>query len=292
VRSELGPDMVYEPIFRDPALQRSLETRGFVTVPVLTAEAACAAARVLAVYGARDAADDARSPRQDYHVSALHPDRTYRRNADALVRALVAERVCALLDGYRYAFGSFIMKRPGDGPLGVHQDWTLSVDPQRTTLNCWVPLVDVSEESGALGVVAGSHRVARENIHAVGVPPYFHGYGSALQHPSQLLPLRAGHAVIFDMRLLHWSQANTTGALRPALGAVFAPASGRLGLHFADPASDGRRFLLSEARDADVPDLTYAAFGPRDAVRMTGSAENRNQAMDRAGFEKITAGVR
>lgn len=211
--------MVNEPIFLDAALERGLETHGFVTVPLLAAdEAAAVAAQVLAMYGGRDAAVDARSPRQDYHVSTLHPDRAYRHNADALVRAVVAERVCALLNGYRYVFGSFVIKRPNDGALGVHQDWTLCVDPQQTTLNCWVPLVDVSETSGALGVVAGSHKVVRENIHGVAVPPYFRDYGSALAHPSQLLPLRAGHAVIFDMRLLHWSQANASADPRPAFG--------------------------------------------------------------------------
>jgi hypothetical protein len=282
-----------EPIFLDAALQRGLEAHGFVTVPLLDrAEAAAVAAQVLAVYGSRDAAGDARSPRQDYHVSTLHPDRAYRRNADALVRTVVAERVGALLNGYRYAFGSFVIKRPNDGDLGVHQDWTLTVDPRQTTLNCWLPLVDVSEESGALGVVAGSHRVARENIHAVGVPPYFHDYGSALKHPSQLLPLRAGHAVIFDMRMLHWSQAHAGADLRPAFGAVFAPSGGRLGLHFADPVSEGRQFLLAEAQGAELLDLMHAAFGPHDTISMTGSVENRNQAMDRAGFEKVTAGVR
>ena len=159
-------------------------------------------------------------------------------------------------------------------------------------MNCWLPLVDVSEQSGALGVVAGSHKVLRENVHGVAVPPYFRDYAGALEHPSQLLPLRAGHAVIFDMRMLHWSQGNTGGDLRPAFGAVFAPGGGRLGLHFADPASDGRRFLLAEAQGTNLLDLMYAAVGPRDMICMTGSAENRNQEIDRAGFEKITAGVR
>lgn len=276
-------------MFRDDALQRDFESRGFVTVPLLSpAEAAPLRERVLAVYEARDVSADAAGVKQGYHVSALHPDPACRRAADAVVRDVVVERLTEILSGYRYAFGSFVIKRPGDGLLDVHRDWNLTADPEETALNCWMPLVNVTDANGALGLIAGSHHALPGNIAGLGVPVFFGEYAPNLKRASQITPLRAGEAVIFDLRVLHWSTGNSTGEPRPTLNAVLIPDRSRLAFHRADRASDGARLQIVGAEGTDNVDfLLNAVTAPSERLRVTGSIDNRNRSMTQDEFEQL-----
>jgi ectoine hydroxylase-related dioxygenase (phytanoyl-CoA dioxygenase family) len=54
---------------------------------------------------------------------------------------------------------SYVVKEPN--PLSVvpvHQDWSFVDDEgEYCSTTCWIPLMDVNEENGALGIVTGSN---------------------------------------------------------------------------------------------------------------------------------------
>lgn len=242
-------------------------------------------ARVLDVYRARDVAADGGSPKQDYHVSALHPDAAYRSTAFDLARTLVADRIAPLLQDYRYLVGSFLIKEPGAVPLGVHRDWPVTADPEETVLNCWCPLVDVDATNGAVGLVDGSWRVLTENIGGPGIPWCFQSYCAEFQQPEQALPLRAGEAVVFDFHALHWSAGNPTAETRVAVNSVLVPNRSRPALHVAGPASDGSTIDVVEADGDAWRDLLFTACtAGSSSLRVTRSIENGNRSI---GFDEF-----
>jgi hypothetical protein len=270
-------------VFRDDALQRRFETHGFVTLTLMSPdEAARACASVLAAYRARDVAADAGSPKQDYHVSALHPDAAYRSTAFDLARTIVGDRIAPLLHDYRYLVGSFLIKEPGAPPLGVHRDWPVTADPEETVLNCWCPLVDVDAERGAVGLVDGSWRVLTGNIGGPGIPWCFQSYCEEFQQPEQAVALRAGQAVVFDFHTLHWSAGNPTGEIRVAVNSVLVPNRSRPAVHVA---GDGSAIDVAEADGDAWRDLLFTACtAGRASLPVTRSVENGNRSI---GFDEF-----
>jgi ectoine hydroxylase-related dioxygenase (phytanoyl-CoA dioxygenase family) len=230
-------------LFRDESLQRLFEEQGFVTVPLLSPdEVAAVRERFFDIYNRRDAGADSLGLKQGYHVSLDHPDRDYRRQAEALVREILAPRAAALLRGYRFLLGAFLLKPSGAGPLAVHRDWTMTADPLQTSLNCWCPLVDVDGRNGALALLPGSHACLPDNVHGPGMAQYLQFDPQRLMRLSHIVPLKAGEAVLFDYRMLHGSMPNTTLEARPAIGAGFVPETARPMLHVRD-AADGRGYF-------------------------------------------------
>jgi hypothetical protein len=275
-------------VFRDAALQRAFAERGFVTVKLLDrAEVRDARERLSIVRESCSSADDAVSQVRGYHGSVWHPDSSYRRRAMDLARTILAERVDSLLCGYRFLSGGILIKPPGGKPLGMHRDWTMTADPRQTSLNCWCPLVDVDGGNGALALLPGSHRILADDIHGPGIPAFFGGYGEGLKRLSQIVPLHAGEAVIFDLRMLHWSEANESTEPRLALAGGFVPEAARAILHVRDEKGGRRAIRMIEPEAGAWIDFVanFMASGSF-AVALGEAARHRNRSMGRAELER------
>ncbi len=73
----------------------------------------------------------------------------------------------------------------------------------------WCPLMDVDESNGALCVVPGSHKFS--NTQFLYTLPYpFHSLYEDFDESRTVLNLKAGQAVLFDIRLVHNATANTS----------------------------------------------------------------------------------
>lgn len=263
------------PAFRDAEHQRRFDRDGFVVIPLLPPEeAATVRRRAESLYHARDVAADAASPKRDYHVSLLHPDAPYRRSAFELVRETLCERIEAVVPDYRLLTGSLLIKPPGAQPVAVHRDWSMTAEPTDTNLNCWCALEPVDAANGAMGLVPGSHRILSDNAEGPGIPSCFSEYERWLRRPSQLVPLAAGEAVIFDYRLLHWSCSNRSGRARFAVSAGCIPATARPALHVG--GADARSlYRIEAAREKWIDMMIEAARG----LDVTGApaVANRNR---------------
>src|SRR5579875_1135078 len=275
-------------LFRDESLQHLFEEQGFVTVPLLSPdEIAAVRERFFDIHGRRDAGGDARARKQGYHVSLDHPDRDYRRQAEALVREILAPRAAALLCGYRFLLGSFLLKPAGAGPLAVHRDWTMTADPRQTSLNCWCPLVDVDGANGALVLLPGSHKFLPDNAHGPGMRAYLQFNSPRLMPLSRIVPLKAGEAALFDYRMLHGSTANPTLEPRPAIAGGFVPETARPMLHVRDAADRRGRFQMIEPESEAWTDVMTALFEPgRPGLRTVGRVRDRNGSMGQAELER------
>jgi hypothetical protein len=91
-------------------------------------------------------------------------------------------------------------------------------------VSVWAPLVDVAAENGAIGVVAGSHKIV-PHVQGPTTKAYFAGLEGELvaRGMVETLALRAGEAVIFDDSLIHGSPPNLTKDARYAVQLICAP---------------------------------------------------------------------
>ncbi|HNO48886.1 MAG TPA: phytanoyl-CoA dioxygenase family protein, partial [Chitinophagales bacterium] len=131
-------------------------------------------------------------------------------------------------------------------PKGVvppHQDWSFVEDENRhCSVTCWIALVDTDMENGCLGVIKGSNKFFNSvrpspspqvpsplAKHMFSMFPYF-----------QLLPMKAGEALIFDNRTFHASPPNITNNARLAIGLSFTQKNAELRHYYLKPGTKDR----------------------------------------------------
>lgn len=214
--------------FADPELQRQFALEGFVTCDLLDEQAVAEVRRVVdELYP---------EPPGGMHTTIQSPDSAYRRCVIERIPPLVTGELSALLVDHDLLTASLAIKWPGvDTGFCTHQDWTM-VDEQRfRSVNAWIPLVDVDERNGALGVLPGSHLVLDHLRCSPMNPGGFVCEANDVSHQElDLVPLRAGQALLFDNGLLHGSGPNLTDGPRVVIIVAMKPREADI-LHFFLP---------------------------------------------------------
>jgi hypothetical protein len=144
--------------------------------------------------------------------------------------------------------GSFVIKEPNPkSVVPIHQDWTFVKDEDRhCSVTCWIPLVDVNIDNGALGVIKGSHNYFKNfrpspspqapspiSEHMFSIFPYM-----------ELIEMKAGEALVFDNRTFHGSPPNTTPKARIAFGIGLTQSDASLVHYYLKP--DGHKDNVME----------------------------------------------
>lgn len=140
----------------------------------------------------------------------------YRKNAAAIARQILG-------DGLSDRVGEHMIYKPPRRGAATpwHQDQAYH-DPtlKYRGVNFWMPLDDVTVDSGCLQFVPGSHRLDVLPHHSINHDPRIHGL--EVDHPEQYTdqavacPIPAGGATIHACYLLHYAEANTTDRPRRA----------------------------------------------------------------------------
>ncbi|MFV0129808.1 phytanoyl-CoA dioxygenase family protein [Streptomyces sp. HMX112] len=135
----------------------------------------------------------------------------------------------------RWISGYVISKPPGSPGLWWHQDWwawdhELSFADRPAQIFCMLYLQHTDRENGALRVVPGSHRGHHElndilpEPHTVDIENQPPDSVSHLPVPGELtIEADPGDLVIGDVRVLHATHPNTSGARRTAVDLLFTP---------------------------------------------------------------------
>jgi ectoine hydroxylase-related dioxygenase (phytanoyl-CoA dioxygenase family) len=147
------------------------------------------------------------------------------RNIRRQAGEVVGRRASQVLSDYRVLFSGFVTKIPGKpSKMRLHQDPTFVDETQFKALNIWSPLVDVDEKNGAVWIVPNSDK-------------FFHGFRGqpakefdfdeistqVMNKLGQMIPMKAGEALIYDTTLFHFSLENASGKIRIANASVMIP---------------------------------------------------------------------
>ena len=205
----LAPPPPWEPMLADRVLDAQLREKGYAIFPLLDADATSLLA----------AAYREHHPEmpEGFYASAHVRDTAFRRVMSALVQAALGSAFKQYsAPEAQLLGGSFIAKPPGGkGLLPPHADWNIVDEARHRSYNLWVPLVDTRVENGAVHILPGSHRWF-DSYRGPGIPNPLEALGQELWDYLEPLEMQAGHALLYDHRLVHASPLNQSGDLRLA----------------------------------------------------------------------------
>ena len=252
---------------RDPDLERTMAAQGYVVVPLLAADEI---ARLRALFERTHP-----QPAEGFATDFERLDPASRVLVEEEAAPLWAEHLPGLLDDYRIFMTSFLAKWPGQGSgLSLHQDWTYIDERRGRSVAFWVALDDVGPAigNGPLCVVPGSHLLA-DTYRGPATEQWFSPWLDELARAAVPLTVPAGHAVLIDARLIHWSPPNGSGRLRLALAGAAVPREAPLLFVVDEPddqvrvvAADDALFATSSPAElavAALPDRTVVAHSRR-----------------------------
>lgn len=216
-------------MFLDDEHRLRFERDGYTVAPLLTPDDV---ERLLTVY--REAPSGVST---GFYTTLWSDDLDYRRRVDEAIRDTVRHRLAGLLHPGRFFLNQFAVKRgnePKTSECPLHQDWSYLDETEHSVVSIWCPLVDVDHVNGCLAVVPGSHLTTqiRPNMPR---DQWYWVYRDAIadiraRHLIEL-PMRAGECILYDGRIIHGSQPNSSSEDRPVVVACQAPSSATL-LHY------------------------------------------------------------
>lgn len=157
--------------------------------------------------------------------SYTDPSEEVRAIGPKLIQKILAPRIEELLVDYKILYCGLFVKAPDGGWLDIHYHPTVVQDPNHWVIDLWCPLLDTDLSNGTLCVVPESHKIFPEIIDYPSDTILFcRDYKKNIREKhSVALPSKAGHAVIFEDSLLHWSPKNTTDTARFAIHCTCIP---------------------------------------------------------------------
>ncbi len=105
--------------------------------------------------------------------------------------------------------GTLATKLMGKNNLVAHQDWSIVDETLFSSYNLWIALVDTDKENGTLGVVKGSHLWC-DSVRGLNIPNPYDKYTDKFLKIGEEPRLKAGQAILYDHRLIHYSRPNRT----------------------------------------------------------------------------------
>lgn len=203
----------------DPGLDLELTANGFVVVELLDDGMVD---RLLAAWEELSRSEPPVFDPTGLAATVRHPGLDHR--ADAHIRAVIEPLLAEVMVDRTPFMSSFLVKCPHSGELPAHIDWRLVDEPRQLTHGCWVPLTPAAADTGAFGVMPGSHLDVDFDR-----TPEQPGHDWAAERlaagaPTELLGVEVGRAVIYDHRLVHFSSANDADHERIAINSgISAP---------------------------------------------------------------------
>lgn len=249
-------------IFKDPEFEAFFKQYGYVAVPLISQEAL---SEVLNLY---ESSRDDSGLDSNFYTSIWSDNRAYKEQVDRELKRILKPFLEKHFKTYQTAFANFMVKKSGySSSLQPHQDWTFVKEPENYSITVWIPLMDVTEENGALEVLPGSNNLDNY-VRARFMNSPFSAHNKFIEeHLMKSIPLKKGEALLVNSRTIHASPDNLSGVDRVAASIVVYPESTSL-LHYV---SEKGQELTVDALDIDASFFVkYSCFeNPSDEKAVT-----------------------
>jgi hypothetical protein len=211
--------------FRDPDLEEAFRRDGFVVVDFA---APTVVEEILAGYFSLDSGIN-----EGYYPSFMSSDLDYKARTHRLVSDSLWPTFDQYIDGYEPLLGVFMVKHPGlNTEVPPHQDWIVADESLRPTMNVWLPLTPLTDETGQMRVLPGSHHWLEGLRGSPSFPTQWEAIYQRVRDELMIpVHLRPGQAMLYDIRVLHGTPPNLSGDTR-VVTSLYAIPEGTSPIHY------------------------------------------------------------
>ncbi|MFT4600101.1 MAG: hypothetical protein ACI857_000271 [Arenicella sp.] len=221
-------------IFKDKSHQDQFDNKGFVKLSLLDSH------EVKTLLGFYQKQNFNNKIEGGFHISLDNADQELVTSVGDRIKEVIAPKAKDFLDDCQVFTSSFVIKEPGlKNIVPPHQDWTFVDEDKFCSATLWTPLMDVTEENGALGVIPSSHKLFNHPRSS----PSPQSKSALADHVFTLFPfveiveMKAGETLIFNNKLIHASPPNLTDSPRIAVGIGITQKEAKLRHYYHIPNS-------------------------------------------------------
>lgn len=275
------------PIMRDPVAERELSRRGYTVIHLLDDDEV---AELRDYYVSSAAAGDLNPPGAyddrwaEFTIVNSRPD--FRRAAFDRISGVLGPRLDQHLVDCRPVIANFVNKPPGTGLVPLHQNITVVDEGRHRSVSVWVALVDCGPGNGALEFIDHSHLAFRGRRGQWAYSDYEPVEGAAAGLLRRV-DVPAGHAIVLDDAVIHYSPPNESDDRRLAIQYVVAPAEAPT-VYWEKVAQHGHDLELDEMSVG--PDYFFDFWlgaGDRDRGRLTRRVVQSTPPLDEDEFLQL-----
>lgn len=251
-------------VFIDEHLEQSFQEKGYVVLPFIPQEEVellkAEFDRLLMKSGGNIKPEDvglAQDVEISYDFTFIDKNIEYKQEVFDLITSRFKPYYEKVLDSYRPLIANYIRKKSGGGEVPLHQNWAFADEMICSTVSIWCPLINSTVANGTLQVIPGSHKKFGK-IRGPKIPWELEAIGNDLIC-QYMVPLEvpAGHAVILDDSILHYSANNSLDQLRLAIQLILMPAE-LPSIHYHMHTDNDKNSV--EVLEVDAP--FYMSFNP------------------------------
>jgi hypothetical protein len=198
-------------IIRDKSLQTTVHHNGFEIRQLLDADTL---SKLEHIYTAHHKID---AKKGGMFYSIYSENIAYRKEIFDSVNEVMNPILDTQFKDYKVVVYSFVVKLPGqESEFYIHQDTTGLDEWKESPLSLWIPLQNVSEKNGCLGIIPHSHAFFSP-YRSISFPAPFDAIQSTVKRYLRPVEMNRGDVLIFDNRIVHHSYANDSDQPRVAL---------------------------------------------------------------------------
>jgi hypothetical protein len=198
-----------------------------------------------------------------FHISLENKSEEYIKNVCNTLYLTMTPELDKVLIDYKAFTASYVVKEPGlKSVVPPHQDWSFVDESQFYSATVWVPLIDVTKENGALGIIKGSHNL----FNSPRSSPSPQAKSVLSDHMFNLFPyveiinMKAGEALIFNNKTIHSSPPNMSQKARLGVGIGVTQKAAQL-LHYYSLPNNSQDVEVYEVDDSFFKSYSNSKLG-------------------------------
>jgi ectoine hydroxylase-related dioxygenase (phytanoyl-CoA dioxygenase family) len=198
--------------FKNSLFQEQFDQNGYVTIPLLNKEEISS----LKEYITNQTPVAEMANEFGFFQGVFISDREVKLALNSYIKGIIRTRLLDILDDFKVIIYTALAKGSNEkSQLALHQDASYVDENTDYSMSLWIPLSDSNLENGAIHILEGSHTT----FPTIRCATMVHDYGDseAIKSKMKCIEVKAGEALLFHSRLLHYTPKNTSGTIRMAV---------------------------------------------------------------------------
>lgn len=211
-------------ILKDESINNSLIHKGFVVLPMLTESEITIFNNLYKKWHPTDP--------KEFYKSYFSNNVEYKNEVEQTILKYCTPKLEEYFVEYLPFGAMFVVKPKGEkGHIPPHQDWSFVDETLHWSLNMWLPLQDVDENTGTIRFLEGSH-FFMQTIRGAETPELYSHLKNEIELNLTDISLKAGEAVFFYHGIVHCSHYNENDNARVCLGLSLVQTNVPIYFHF------------------------------------------------------------